>query len=82
MVQMTFSAFFPQVTSLTSGRASSMLEAVWVAPNFVAISSLNGTGSMAKMRSAPARRAPWMAEAPRPPMPMTTTSSPGRTSAA
>ena len=61
MVQMTLSAFLPQVTSLTSGSASSMLAAVWVAPNFVAISRLNGTGSMAKIRSAPARRAPWMA---------------------
>ncbi len=82
MVQMTLSAFLPQVTSLISGVASSMLAAVWVAPNLVAISSLKGTGSMAKMRSAPARRAPWMAEAPIPPMPITTTSSPGRTSAA
>ena len=51
-------------------------------PERGASSRLNATGSMAKIRSAPARRAPWTALAPIPPIPITATFSPGRTSAA
>jgi hypothetical protein len=36
------------VNSLMSGKASSMLETVCVAPNLTACSRLNSTGSMAK----------------------------------
>ena len=50
---------------------------MWVAPNSIAFSRLNSTGSMAMIRLAPARRAPWMALAPMPPTPTTATVSPG-----
>ena len=52
-----------------------------VAPNFPACSRLNGEGSTAMIRVAPASRAPCTAFAPTPPIPSTTTVSPGWTSA-
>ena len=65
-----------------SAKASSTDGATWVAPNVGASVRLSSTGSMAKIISAPARRAPCTAEAPMPPMPITATLSPGCTSAA
>ena len=82
MVMMTLLAMVPQVRSVISGRASAMLAAVWVAPNSMAFSRLNSTGSIAMIRLAPASRAPWIAFEPMPPTPTTATVSPGLTSAA
>ena len=82
MVMMTLLAIVPHVVSCTSGRASSSDAAVCVAPNSMAFSRLFSSGSMAKIRLAPASLAPWMALAPMPPTPTTTTLSPGCTSAA
>jgi len=56
--------------------------AVCVAPNCMAFSRLNSTGSMAMTRLAPANFAPCTAFAPMPPIPTTHTVSPGWTSAA
>ena len=78
MVMMTLLAMVPQVISCTSGSASSSDAAVWVAPNSMAFSRLFSSGSMATIRLAPASLAPWMALAPMPPTPTTTTVSPGR----
>ena len=50
---------------------------VCVAPNSIAFSRLNSTGSMAMICLAPASLAPWMALAPMPPTPTTATVSPG-----
>ena len=82
LVRMTLLHMRPQVSCWISSKASSTVLAVWVAPNFWAVSRLNSTGSMAKIRSAPARRAPCTAADPSPPTPTTATLSPGRTSAA
>ena len=48
-----------------------------MAPNSMACSRLNSTGSIAMTRLAPAARAPCTALMPMPPMPMTATLSPG-----
>ena len=53
-----------------------------MAPNSIAFSRLNSTGSMAAITRAPASLAPWMALEPMPPMPTTATVSPGCTWAA
>ena len=82
MAQMTLSHMWPQVSWWMSPKASSIEGAVCVAPKVGARSRLSWTGSMAKIISAPARRAPCTADAPMPPMPITATLSPGRTSAA
>ena len=50
---------------------------MWVAPNSIAFSRLNSTGSTAITRLAPAIAAPCTALMPMPPMPTTTTVSPG-----
>ena len=54
---------------------------MWVAPNSIAFSRLNSTGSTAITWRAPAIAAPCTALMPMPPMPTTTTVSPGATSA-
>ena len=82
IVMITLLAIVPHVTSCTSGSASSIEAAVCVAPNSIAFSRLFSSGSTAKIRLAPASLAPWMALAPMPPTPTTTTLSPGPTSAA
>ena len=82
MAQMTLSHIRPQVSCWTSANASSTEAATWVAPKVGAKVRLSSTGSMAKIISAPASRAPCIAEAPMPPTPITATLSPGRTSAA
>ena len=79
MVSTTTSHMRPQVTSRISSNASVTDSAACVAPNDRALSRLNGTGSIAKTRRAPASRAPWMAAEPRPPQPTMATLSPGRT---
>ena len=56
-----------------------MVAEACVAPNSRALSRLNGTGSIAKIRRAPASRAPWTAAEPSPPTPTTATLSPGLT---
>ena len=50
-----------------------------VAPSCSAVLRFSSTGSMAKMRDAPAMRAPWMTDWPTPPQPMTATVEPGWT---
>ena len=50
---------------------------MWVAPNSMARSRFDSTGSMAMTRLAPAIFAPWTALMPMPPTPMTATLSPG-----
>ena len=77
----TLSAIWPHVISVTAGNASSIEAKVWVAPSSIAFSRLNSTGSTAMTRLAPAMAAPCTALMPMPPMPTTTTVSPGRTSA-
>ena len=49
----------------------------WVAPNSIAFSRLNSTGSIAAMTRAPASLAPCTALMPMPPTPTTATVSPG-----
>ncbi len=78
----TLSAITPHVRSVTSGNASSIDAAVWVAPNTWACSRLNSTGSTAMTCAAPDSAAPWTAFIPTPPQPMTTTVSPCCTPAA
>ncbi len=78
-VRMTTSAIRPSVSSGSMRLASSIEFAVWVAPIFLAFSSLKGTRSTAMIWRAPARRAPCRAPEPTPPHPTTTTVSPGRT---
>ena len=78
-VMITLSAIWPQVISPTAGSASSIEAKVWVAPNSIAFSRLNSTGSTAMIRVAPAMRAPCTALMPMPPMPTTTTVSPAVT---
>ena len=53
---MTLSAITPQVSSCTSGIASSIEAAVCVAPNTCACSRLNSTGSTAITWRAPGHR--------------------------
>src|SRR4051795_4785510 len=55
--------------------------AVWVAPNVLAISCLDSSGSIARIAAAPAALAPWMTDRPTPPQPTTATFVPGRTAA-
>src|SRR4051812_30636855 len=57
-VMITRSAIWPHVRSCTIGMASSIEATVWVAPNSMAFSRLNSTGSTAMIRRAPAIRAP------------------------
>ena len=78
----TLLAIRPHDASVIAGSASSSEAAVCVAPNSIAFSRLNSTGSIAQICFAPASRAPWIALAPMPPMPTTATTSPGPTSAA
>src|SRR5438270_13226047 len=52
-----------------------------VAPSCSAVLRFSSTGSMAKVREAPAMRAPWMTAWPTPPQPMTATVEPGLTCA-
>ena len=80
-VMITRSAIWPKVRSVTIGMASVMLAAVWVAPNSMAFSRLNSIGSTATTFLAPASLAPCTALVPMPPMPTTTTVSPGFTPA-
>ena len=63
----------PGLLRRSAPAASSTELATWVAPKEGASSRLRGTGSMAKILSAPASRAPWMAAAPMPPTPITAT---------
>ena len=77
----TLSAICPAVISVTSGMASVIEANVCVAPNSIAFSRLNSSGSTATTRAAPAIRAPCTALMPMPPMPTTTTVSPTWTSA-
>ena len=55
---------------------------VSVAPNSFASSSFDGCVSMAMIRSAPASAAPFTADSPTPPQPITATVEPGSTFAA
>ena len=81
-VRIAFWAIVPHVISLIGSIASAMLAKACVAPSFMACSRLNSSGSIAKIRFAPAALAPWTALMPTPPMPITATLSPGVTSAA
>src|SRR5882757_7516128 len=76
-VRITASAITPQVSSLTSARAAPASLTVCVAPNDGATPRLKSTGSTATMHLAPAARAPCTAFIPTPPVPTTTTVSPG-----
>jgi hypothetical protein len=78
-VTSAWSAPWPLVTLRAKSAASSMLSKVWVAPNSVAFSRLNATGSTAITWLAPANFAPWTALMPIPPIPMTIVVSPGCT---
>ena len=72
----------PSVMSMTLATPSpSEALTVSVAPNERARSSLASTMSTAMMRAAPAMRAPWTAERPTPPHPMTATLDPAGTAA-
>ena len=82
IVMITLLAMRPHDASAIAGWASSSDDAVWVAPNCLARSRLDSSGSIAQICLAPARRAPCSALAPMPPMPTTATTSPGPTSAA
>ena len=64
---MTLSHMRPHVSSRTRANASSIDAAVCVAPKRGARVRFSSTGSMAKILSAPASRAPWRALAPMPP---------------
>src|SRR5256886_4580805 len=81
-VQMTLSASWPRVRLTSVSRASSALANAWVAPNSMACSRLNSTGSTAMTFLPPAYLAPCTAFMPTPPAPKITTVSPGRTSPA
>ena len=52
-----------------------------VAPKFLARSCFDSTGSTATISAAPAIRAPWIAEIPTPPQPITATDEPGEIAA-
>ena len=73
MARTTLSHMCPHVSCAMSAVASSTELATCVAPKVGASSRLRGTGSMAKIISAPARRAPCIADAPMPPTPTTAT---------
>ncbi len=77
----TLCAIRPSVRSTSAPVASSALAKVCVAPNSIARSRLLPTGSITTTWRAPAAAAPCTAFMPTPPAPMTTTVSPGRTSA-
>ncbi len=79
--KITASAISPRVRSRTKGMASSIDPALWVAPKSRAAFCLNSTGSTAMTCLAPTMAAPWTALMPTPPTPITTTVSPGLTSA-
>jgi hypothetical protein len=81
-VQMTLSASWPRVRLTIVSCASSALANAWVAPNSMACSRLNSTGSTAMTFLPPAYLAPCTAFMPTPPVPKITTVSPGRTSPA
>src|SRR5689334_8631918 len=74
-----WSAPTPRVSSVTSSCAVAASAAVWVAPNSMACSRLNSSGSTAMTYRAPANAAPCTALMPTPPIPYTTVVSPGRT---
>ena len=78
-VRIATSAITPRVSSVTSAIARSMVLTEWVAPKNSARSRLDATGSTAMIVCAPASFAPWIAPVPMPPMPTTTTVSPGWT---
>ena len=71
----------PLVRSATNATASGMDVTKWVAPNSIAMARFSAIGSMTMIFSAPASRCPWTAPLPMPPRPITTTVSPGDTSA-
>ena len=81
-VQITLSASWPRVRSTMASRACSGSANACVAPNSIACSRLNSTGSMAMTFLPPAYLAPCTAFMPTPPVPKITTVSPGRTSPA
>jgi hypothetical protein len=81
-VTMTLRAMRPSVASAIPTVADSMSEYVWVAPNLRASSCFHSAGSTANTFREPEFTTPCSAATPTPPRPMTTTSSPGRTSAA
>ena len=62
-----------------SGTGSRPASTVSEAPSSLAMSSFDSTTSTATIGEAPAIRAPWIAESPTPPQPITRTDSPGRT---
>src|SRR5690606_23302047 len=76
-----WSASSPHVELTTNSCASSAVANVCVAPNSLAFSRLNSTGSTTTTRSAPAIAAPCTALLPTPPDPYTTTVSPALTPA-
>jgi len=78
-VMIVLSAITPRVSSVTSGIASSIEATACVAPSSFACSRRYSNGSTATMTSAPAIRAPCTALEPTPPVPTTTTVSPGPT---
>src|SRR6516165_5271568 len=81
-VMIARSASSPRVVSRTKSNASAAVAKVCVAPNTLAISRLNATGSTTTTFFAPANRAPCTALLPTPPAPKITTVSPARTPAA
>jgi hypothetical protein len=68
-VMIARSASSPQVVSLTKSYASPAAAKACVAPNTLAISRLNGTGSTTTTFFAPANLAPCTALLPTPPAP-------------
>src|SRR6266699_835103 len=81
-VQITLSASWPRVRLTMVSWADSGSANAWVAPNSIACSRLNSSGSIAMTFLPPAYLAPCTAFMPTPPVPKTTTVSPGRTSPA
>ena len=80
MASKAYSTPMPPVSSRMASSSFSVLELmVWVAPNWVAISSLASMMSMAMILAAPAMRQPWMMLRPMPPQPITATSEPPST---
>ena len=81
-VQITLSASWPRVRSMSTSLALTGSPNACVAPKSSACSCFQGFGSMAKTYFAPAYLAPWTAFMPTPPVPKTTATSPTRTSPA
>jgi len=75
VVMMAEFAIWPSVRSFTTEYAWNTSAAVWVAPNFLALSLFISTGSTATIQRAPAILAPCTAFEPIPPTPTTTTTS-------